>query len=194
MRWVLASGSPRRRELLTQIGISYEVCPSDADENIGSYEAPELVRRLALLKGRSVASQQPDACIISADTVVAAPDGEILGKPKDRSDACRMLRELSGKPHTVYTGVCVLRTDGSRNMVREDCRVCATRVYFRNLSDAEIERYVDSGEPMDKAGAYGIQGRGAVLIERIEGDYFNVMGLPLCTLADMLREAGIGDF
>ena len=194
MRWVLASGSPRRRELLTQIGISYEVCPSDADENIGSYEAPELVRRLALLKGRSVASQQPDACIISADTVVAAPDGEILGKPKDRSDACRMLRELSGKPHTVYTGVCVLRTDGSRNMVREDCRVCATRVYVRNLADAEIERYVDRGEPKDKAGAYGIQGRGAVLIERIEGDYFNVMGLPLCTLADMLREAGIGDF
>lgn len=194
MKWILASGSPRRRELLTQIGITYEVCPSDADEEIGYYEAPELVKRLASLKGRSVASQQPDACILSADTVVAAPGGEILGKPKDRADACRMLRELSGKPHFVYTGVCVLQTDASCRVVREDCRVCDTRVFFRDLSDAEIERYVDSGEPMDKAGAYGIQGRGAVLIKRIEGDYFNVMGLPLCMLADMLREAGIGVF
>ncbi len=184
---VLASGSPRRRELLRRIGITdFDVVVPDADETCPAGLTPrETVERIARAKAEAAkALTAPEDVVITADTMVFF-GGERLGKPHDEADALRMLRELSGAKHTVCTGVTVRRGDALR------CFTTSTDVWFRALTERELQNYVAGGEPMDKAGAYGIQGLGALLVERIDGDFFNVMGLPLAPLAQALREFGI---
>ncbi len=146
---------------------------------------PELVTALAAAKAReSAAAADADDAVIAADTIVVF-GGRVFGKPHSRAEAAQMLRTLSGNTHEVYTGVCVIRNGA------ELCRSDRSAVTFRPLSEEEIARYIDTGEPMDKAGAYGAQGRGALFVERIDGDFFNVMGLPLCLLGEMLKEQGV---
>lgn len=184
---ILASGSPRRKELLTQIGVKdYRVVVSDVDENVDRDMLPdqmveELSRRKALAVRDTVGD---DALIIAADTVVSL-EGEVLGKPSDETDAFRMLSALSGNRHQVYTGFTVLR--GGEAVTSHEM----TNVTFRELEAQEIMDYIATDEPMDKAGAYGIQGLGAVLISGIEGDYFNVMGLPVYRLGRVLAGFGV---
>ena len=187
---ILASQSPRRRALLRQIGVDdFTVLATDSDESYDPHWSPEeLVSRLSARKAAAAAAQAgPDAIVIAADTMVFL-DHERLGKPADGDDAFRMLSDLSGREHTVRTGVTVRRGDLSRTEVE------ATAVRFRPLTAEEIRRYIATGEPMDKAGAYGIQGLGALLVEGIRGDYFNVMGLPVLRLARMLRGFGVDLF
>ncbi|MBQ4518244.1 MAG: septum formation inhibitor Maf [Clostridia bacterium] len=182
---VLASGSPRRRELLEQIGLPFTVVPSQADETISEGLSPAMVvQSLSLLKAADVArTQSEEALVIGADTVVVLDD-EILTKPQDGQDAAQMLRRLSDRCHSVLTGVTVFRRkDGKSVSVAEE-----TLVYFKKLSDSEIASYVASKEPLDKAGSYGIQGLGGLFIEKIEGDYYNVVGLPLSRLGKLLQE------
>ncbi len=180
---VLASGSPRRRELLAQMGVTeFEVLPARGEETAPAGLAPaDYVTYLARQKAREVAVLRPDHTVIGADTVVVL-DGQVLGKPADRADAVRMLTALSGRAHEVYTGIAVCV--GERELTHAEC----TKVWFRPLTQAEIEAYVDSGEPMDKAGGYGIQGKACVMIRGIEGDYYNVVGLPVCALRQLLSE------
>lgn len=186
-RIILASNSPRRKELLTQIGLSFIVAPADVDENILQGERPEAyASRLALDKARAAAERAGDGIVIAADTIVVV-NGSVLGKPADAADARRMLHLLSGREHSVVTGLAVLDASTGRSAVRTS----VTKVLFRDLSQREIDAYVATGEPLDKAGAYGIQERGALLVERIEGCYSNVVGLPLSLLGGMLREFGI---
>lgn len=183
---ILASGSPRRKQLLAQMGIeTFRVISSDADETVEPGLSPaRIVEILSTRKAEAVADHaKPGGLVIAADTIVAL-DGAVLGKPNDGLEAFRMLSALSGRRHQVYTGVTLLR-DGERRTEHE-----VTTVTFRELTQDDITRYIATGEPMDKAGAYGIQGYGALLVERIEGDYFNVMGLPVCRLGRML--AGMG--
>ena len=183
---VLASGSPRRYELLKMIGIDdFRVVPDTTDEVIMPFLSPEeTVCNIALQKATNVSrSCEADDMIIAADTLVYL-DGNPMSKPADADDAANMLRALSGRRHTVFTGIALLRRNDSVTHAEK------TEVYFRKLSDSEILAYVKTGEPMDKAGAYAAQGRGAIFVERIEGEFFNVMGLPLCRLAIMLREFG----
>ena len=184
-RVVLASASPRRRQLLDLVGIPHEVRPANIDETMRSREAPRRhAERLAREKASAIAARDPDLITIGADTVVVV-NRKVLGKPKDVADATRMLSMLSGREHTVITAVAVSRGKKLRSAVEE------VRVRFRRLRDDEIEAYVATGEPMDKAGAYGIQGYGATIVERIEGDYFAVMGLPLVRLVGLLRDVGV---
>ena len=187
MAIILASQSPRRRELLGQMGISdFIIRPAQGEEKAAPGLSPaQLVEALSLQKGVEVAaSAAPGDLVISADTVVAV-DGRVLGKPHSREEAAAMLASLSGRTHTVYTGVTVCR-DGDVLTEHE-----ATAVRFRILTPGEIAAYVATGEPMDKAGAYGIQGYGALLVEGIEGDYCNVVGLPVCRLGRMLARFGV---
>ncbi|WP_297200763.1 Maf family protein [uncultured Flavonifractor sp.] len=187
MELILASKSPRRRALLEQMGVrSFRVVTPDIDEHMDRDLPPaELVRQISEEKARAVAAQVgPDAIVIAADTVVAL-DGAVLGKPADQEEAFRMLSILSGCRHQVYTGLTVLRGEQVYSVWEE------TAVTFRSLTGEEIEAYIATGEPMDKAGAYGIQGYGALLIEGISGDYYNVMGLPVCRLGQILGELGI---
>lgn len=186
MRIVLASGSPRRKELLEMLGLEFEICPARGEESVQEGLSPEeTVISLASEKAREVSARFPgDTVVIAADTVVCA-EGELLGKPRDRADAVRMLKLLSGRSHYVYTGVCVMC--GGVSLAEAE----ATEVRFRAVSDEEINAYADTGEPMDKAGAYGIQGKASVLIEGINGDYYNVMGLPLCRLGGILKTIGV---
>ncbi|HOL09359.1 MAG TPA: Maf family protein [Bacillota bacterium] len=180
----LASASPRRAELLKQVGLSFRVVPSDVDESLIQHNSPEdLVLQLAKLKAENVAAQIESGYVIGADTVVVL-DEEILGKPRGTTEAITMLTMLSGKEHSVYTGLAVI--DLPENRVFAE--VVETKVKFRELSQKEIEEYVASGEPFDKAGAYGIQGRGAIFVERIDGCYFNVVGLPISKLIVMLQK------
>lgn len=185
MKFVLASASPRRRELLENIGLKFEIMADNSDEEFAENEQPfDTVKRLAKQKALNVAGKvQSDAIIIGADTVVSI-DGKILGKPKDETEAEEMLSLLSGRRHTVFTGIAVIEKSSGR--IVSDFE--ATDVKFRELSREEIKEYVRSGEPMDKAGAYGIQNLGALLIEGIDGDYFNVVGLPLCKLGIILKQ------
>lgn len=185
MRIVLASGSPRRFELLKSLGLNFDVYRPDADESMKNGEAPhELCIRLSRLKAESGAKKFPDSLIIAADTIVVIDD-LILGKPKDRRDAFMMLKRLQGRWHEVITGISICM---KKNILSHDEH---TRVKFRELNDSEIEAYVSTGECDDKAGAYAVQGYGSLLVERIEGDYFNVVGLPLCSLGRMLNVFGI---
>lgn len=187
MELILASKSPRRRALLEQMGVrSFRVVTPDIDEHMDRDLPPaELVRQISEEKARAVAAQVgPDAIVIAADTVVAL-DGAVLGKPADQEEAFRMLSILSGCRHQVYTGLTVLRGQQVYSVWEE------TAVTFRSLTGEEIEAYIATGEPMDKAGAYGIQGYGALLIEGISGDYYNVMGLPVCRLGQILGELGV---
>jgi septum formation protein len=183
-RVILASASPRRRELLTLVGIDHEVRPMDIDESYLAGETPPAhAERLA--RGKATAVGEADAVVIGSDTIVVV-DGDVLGKPRDREHAAEMLRRLSGRSHTVMTGVAV-RWQGQLASGLEEVGVT-----FRALTDDEIERYIDTSEPMDKAGAYGIQGYGATIVERVDGDYFAVMGLSLIHLTRLFRELGLG--
>ena len=187
MNIVLASGSPRRSALLRMIGISdFKIIPDTAEEEIVPGLSPELtVCKIALEKAKNVSrSCNPDDLIIAADTLVYL-EGYPISKPANSDEAADMLRLLSGRQHSVYTGVALLKEN--LHTTGAEC----TSVFFRELSDMEILTYINTGEPMDKAGAYGAQGRGAVFIERIEGDFFNVVGLPLCRLTAMLRNYGL---
>jgi nucleoside triphosphate pyrophosphatase len=180
-RLVLASASPRRRELLERIGVAFEVRPADLDETPRAGEEPStLARRLAADKARAVAADADGAWVLGADTVVDL-DGVTFGKPADDVDAGRMLRTLAGRTHLVHTGVAVCRPDGT--LVTE---VVTTSVTFAELSDEVIAWYVATGEPADKAGAYGLQGIGGALVERIDGSVSNVLGLPLTTVRRLL--------
>lgn len=183
---VLASQSPRRQELLTQMGLSYRLHAVDIDEHMDRKLAPgPLVETISREKAAACAALEgPESLIIAADTVVAW-NGEVLGKPANEAQAAEMLSHLSGQSHQVYTGFTVRR--GEKSVTRSEC----TQVTFRPLSPEEIAAYVATGEPMDKAGAYGIQGLGSLLVEGIRGDYFNVMGLPVCLLGQTLKEFGI---
>lgn len=189
MKIILASGSPRRKELLAQAGYDFIIEVSDADENIQAPHPGELVEELSHRKAEAVAGQHQDAedavTVIGADTVVAI-DGKVLGKPDGEEGAVKMLRSLSGRTHQVYTGVSLLLLSDGHLIAEEKFHVY-TDVTMREMTDEEIRWYVSTGEPMDKAGAYGIQGRAAVFISGICGDYYNVVGLPLCELVSRLR-------
>ena len=181
---VLASSSPRRIELLKTAGLEFTVCPAQGDEILDPALPPEKAAvEVARAKAREVAERFPEDCVVGADTIVLA-GGKILGKPKDKAQAAAMLRALSGRSHFVLTSVCLLKNG-------EEISFCQkTKVHFYPLSDEEIRSYIDSGEPMDKAGAYGIQGLGCVLVESIEGDYFNVMGFPVARVVREIRRLG----
>lgn len=181
---VLASSSPRRKELLERLSIPFTIFSPDVDETVNEELLPsDLVITLALRKARKVAESQSHSCIIGSDTVVVN-QGKVLGKPVDRESAKQMLLNLSGTTHTVYTGVAVIFNDTINTFYEK------TDVTFWNLSDEEIEQYLDSGEPFDKAGAYGIQGQGSLLVKSIHGDYYSVVGLPIGRLSRELRNMG----
>ena len=184
MNLILASASPRRQELLKLFGVPFTVRVADIDETMDfSRPAYEEVARVSRLKALAVARNDEDV-VIAADTIVVC-EGRVLGKPKDEADAAATLKLLSGRDHQVMTGCTVLCGDRIESFTE------VTDLHFRELSDREIARYVASGEPMDKAGSYGIQGYGSMLVEGISGDYFNVVGLPVCLLGRMLAQFGI---
>ena len=208
-RIILGSASPRRRELLEQIGIEFEIVVSDAREHYKSTRPEEIVRELALMKAEHVAKEVErrekeraeqasiprldtgeahlrNVVILGADTIVVR-DGQILGKPSDEEAAFSMLKSLQGRMHQVYTGVAVLNFDGSGSL-RTISHAVETKVYVHEMTDEEIRRYIAAGESMDKAGAYGVQGRFAAYIDRIEGDYYNVVGLPVAYLYHTVKE------
>ena len=173
---ILASASPRRRELMELAGYDFEVICADIVEVVPENAQPQdVVMSLALQKAQAVAAEYENAVVVGSDTVVAL-DGKILGKPHSEQEACEMLRSLSGRTHKVFTGVAIVGGGKVENFFDE------TDVEFYPLDDGEIRKYVATGEPMDKAGAYGIQGKGAVLVKKINGDFFNVMGLPISKL------------
>lgn len=180
--FILASQSPRRQELLRLITEDFEICAADVDESIGAGASPgEAVMMLARKKAGAVSERYPNDVVIGADTVVAL-GGKILGKPRDEAGAADMLRMLAGKTHTVFTGVCIIKSGGETTFFE------VTEVEFSGMSEDEIMEYVRTGEPYDKAGAYGIQGRASLFIPKISGDYYNVMGLPVSALYRKLRE------
>lgn len=190
---ILASASPRRQELLTQVGLSYTVIPSMCEEKITKTAPDEVVKELSCQKAQDVAaklSEEGEALVIGADTVVSC-DGKILGKPSSKEDAVSMLSMLQGRSHRVYTGVTMLYRSASDTQWETATFAECTKVVFYPMSEEEIRRYVDTKEPMDKAGAYGIQGKCAAFIERIEGDYNNVVGLPVARVCLWLRKRGI---
>ena len=187
---VLASGSPRRREMLENLGAEFVVRPVDIDESPLDGEQPEpYVLRLARAKA-AACPRTEQQIVLAADTIVAL-DGELLGKPRDDADAGRMLRRLSGREHEVLTGVAVVVDREPSGEPLRVAEVERTRVRFNELSEAEIEWYVATGEPLDKAGAYAVQGLGALFVERLEGNYSNVVGLPLPLTYRLLARAGL---
>jgi septum formation protein len=184
-RVILASASPRRRELLALVGIPHVVEPADIDEAYrDGEEAAEHAERLAREKATTIAARNTDAVVIAADTIVVI-EGLVLGKPRDEADSERMLGLLSGQTHVVLTAVAVAHGERMRSGVE------SVRVTFRRLTRARIRAYIATREPMDKAGSYGIQGYGATLVERIDGDYFAVMGLALARMIDLLTDLGV---
>jgi septum formation protein len=184
---ILASASPRRKELLEKIRLKFEIDPSDCEEDINpEFDPQEIVQQLSIIKAKSVAARHKNALIIAADTIGVMGD-KILGKPHTEDEACKMLHEISGKSHLVITGFSILDTTTNKIVTG----IVNTRVYIKKLTGQEIDAYVKTGEPLDKAGAYAIQGIGAVIVEKIEGDYYNVMGLPLNALTEALKEFGI---
>ena len=185
LKVVLASSSPRRRELLRLIGVEHEVIPADIDESHFPGEKPEAhAERLARTKSEAIAAERAQSLVIGADTIVVV-DQHILGKPRDVADAARMLRMLSNRSHIVMTAVAVTHAGRTLSLVEK------VTVNFRDLTDDDIARYIATGEPMDKAGAYGIQGYGATIVRRIDGDYFAVMGLSLVRLVDLMTQLGV---
>jgi septum formation protein len=183
---VLASASPRRRELLASLGVAFEVVPSHVDETLDAVPLPEAVARLALRKARAVAATRHAALVLAADTVVVI-DGRVLGKPTDAADARTMLAALRGRTHEVMTGVAVVEAASGRHAVD----TVVSRVTMRAYTDAAIEAYVVGGEPLDKAGAYAIQGEGGALVGRLIGSRSNVVGLPLPATAALLARFGV---
>ncbi len=184
---ILASQSPRRKALLDQIGLLFEVHVSDFDESLVILENPvALVEQLSLEKAKTVAKKYSDAIIIGSDTVIVL-DNKIIGKPKDAVDAKKILQSLSGKVHMVVTGLTVIDTATNKTITTSEKAL----VTIRDLSDKEIDAYVATGEPLDKAGAYGIQEKGGMFIPKVEGDYFTVVGLPMPKLVVILKEFGV---
>jgi len=184
---ILASASLRRKELLGKIGLKFEVEPSNYEEDITPKLKPhELAKSLSFEKAKVVASSHKNALVIAADTFIVFK-GKILGKPQTETQAKKMLETINGKPHSVITGFTIIDTENNKAISKS----VETKVYIKRLTSNEVDAYVKSGEPLDKAGAYAIQGLGSVIVEKIEGDYFNVIGLPLSALADSLKEFGI---
>lgn len=182
---VLASQSPRRKELLSLITEDFKVCPAKGEEVISSDSTPEeTVMQLAYAKAEEVRRQYPDDTVIGSDTIVVY-DGQILGKPADENDAFRMLKMLSGHTHSVFTGTSVLSGE------KENTFFCETKVTFYDLTDDEIKKYMETKEPYDKAGAYGIQGYGALIVKEITGDYYTVMGLSVGELSRALKKMNV---
>ena len=183
--FILASQSPRRRELLAMLGLEFEIVTADIDEAMNPALSPaEAVAQVCQKKAETVGQNHPGQLIVAADTIVVVDD-QILGKPKSEQAAREMLHLLSGRAHTVMTGFCLWQ-DG-----RAEVHVEQTHLRFRPLNDEEIDAYVATGSPLDKAGAYGIQDQASIFVERLDGDYYNVMGLPLCALANSLRRWGV---
>lgn len=184
---ILASASPRRKELLEKLGLKFKVEPSNSEEHVRYELAPhELAKALSLEKAKAIAQRYKDVIIIAADTLIVF-EGRILGKPHTGTEAKEILKTLNGKPHSVITAFTIVDTEANKTISRS----VETKVYLRKLSSDEIDAYVKSKEPLDKAGAYAIQGLGSMIVEKIEGDYFNVVGLPLSALAESLKELGI---
>lgn len=184
---VLASVSPRRKQLLKKLGIDFIVVPSNIEEHLNPRLKPRSqVEELALQKAEAVAPQFPDAIILAADTLVALGD-EVIGKPQDEQDAKRMLKKLRGRMHTIVTGFVLFETVSKRTIIKS----VETKVWFRKISPSEISNYLEKEKPYDKAGAYAIQDLGAIFIEKIEGDYFGAVGLPLYALAKELKKLDI---
>lgn len=191
IRLVLASTSPRRRDLLSALGLHFQVVPANIDEGVADDESPVAhVKRLALAKALQVSEKIPDLWVLGADTIVVK-DKQILGKPRDEQEAKRMLSMLSHATHTVYTGYALVH---ARHPEKVKIQYARSSVRIRGLTTEEIAAYVRTGEPMDKAGAYAVQGIGAAIVERVSGSYTNVVGLPLCEVAQELKELGIFDF
>lgn len=187
MKIILASQSPRRKKLLEQLSLQFKVIPSSVNENVKETDPVKLVENLAFQKACDVSKTNPDSLTIGSDTVVVYND-KILGKPENRDQASKMLNELSGKQHFVYTGVALIETDHQSSIVNSLNFSEATKVYFSKLTQSEIDAYIESGSPFDKAGSYGIQDDwGAVFVKRIEGDFYNVVGLPINRLYSELK-------
>jgi len=184
MNIILASASPRRKELLKQMGICFEICPSKKEEIVNTRQPKKLVEHLSLQKARDVAEEKENSIIIGADTVVACQN-RILGKPNSKEEAFHMLKLLEGKSHEVYTGVAMIKQIGNQSMVKTF--VEETKVFVYPMTDDEIYTYIETGESMDKAGAYGIQGKFGIFIQKISGDYNNVVGLPIARLYHELQ-------
>lgn len=182
---ILASASPRRKEILENFGFSFKTIVKNIDETSDKTRAEEKILEIAEKKARAVAKDFPDENVVGADTVVVV-DGKILGKPKDEKEASAMLKSLSGRSHEVITAFSFINLN--KNISYSECEV--TKVYFKNLTDSEINWYINTKEPMDKAGAYGIQGKGAFFVEKIEGDFFSVMGFPLGRFVRFLNKTG----
>ncbi|SFA48037.1 septum formation protein [Anoxybacillus pushchinoensis] len=188
MQLVLASSSPRRKQLLRMLGLPFDILVSDVDESFDDNLSPsEIVQQLAHKKAYAVWQQVSDACVIGADTIVVC-EGDVLGKPASEQDAFRMLKRLSGKTHEVWTGVAICTTNTCVTFAEK------TDVTFWPLSDEDIWAYIATKEPLDKAGAYGIQQRGALFVQKIDGDYFSVVGLPIAKLARELKKFGFCPF
>jgi len=184
---ILASASPRRKELLEKIGLKFEAEPSDYEEYLPSEGEPhELAKKLSLEKAERVARRHKKAIVIAADTFLVFR-GKLLGKPRNEAEAKEMLKALNGTSHSVITGFSIVDKDNKKILTKS----VETKIYLRKLTAKEIDAYVKSKEPLDKAGAYAIQGLGSVIVEKIEGDYFNVIGLPLSALAESLKEFGV---
>ncbi|MBQ2879478.1 MAG: septum formation protein Maf [Anaerotignum sp.] len=185
MKLILASASPRRKELLAKTGLAFDIIPAKGEEHITKTIPAEVVMELSLQKAKEIADKQTEECIvIGSDTVVAKGD-EIMGKPKDREDAFRMLEMISDDCHQVYTGVSIIRTGENAETITFAEK---TDVYLYPISEADINAYIESGDPMDKAGAYGIQGDFAIHVKGIEGDYYNVVGLPIGRVYQELKK------
>jgi len=182
---ILASGSPRRRELLAKMGYTFEICTPDVDEHVAGH-ARDIVHTLARRKARAAAAHYTDGVIIASDTLVSL-DGAPLGKPADAKEAHAMLAALSGREHEVFTGVCVMDAKTGRS----EARTVRTGVTFREISAAEIDAYIATGEPMDKAGAYAIQGGAAPFVAKLDGEYENVVGFPVVEVGEMLKAFGL---
>ncbi len=186
-RIILASASPRRKELLEKLGLTFEVEPSNYEEDMHSgLEPHEFAQKTSLEKAKAVAQKHDNAIVIAADTFIVL-GGQILGKPHTENNAREMLAAISGKSHSVITGFSIIDTDKNKMLSKS----VETKVHIKKMTSAEIHAYVKSKEPLDKAGAYAIQGSGAVFVERIEGDYFNIIGLPLGALTEALKEFNI---
>ncbi|AQS59964.1 Maf family protein [Desulforamulus ferrireducens] len=184
---ILASASPRRQELLANLGLNFEIKISDVDESLDEQTPPaQQVEQLAERKARAVAAQLTQGLVIGADTLVTL-NNQVLGKPKDRREAIEMIKQLQGRSHEVYTGLAVIDAATDKAVITHQ----ATAVRFKSLTMEQIERYVDTGEPYDKAGAYAVQGKASVFIDSIRGCYFNVVGLPVAKLADVLKVFGV---
>ncbi|MCR1849506.1 Maf family protein [Paeniclostridium sordellii] len=183
MNIILASGSPRRREILANTNAKFDVLTSDVDERIFKFEEPtQLVLRLAFEKCMDIAINNPESLVIGADTIVVL-DNEILGKPKNEDEAFDMLSKLSNREHQVITGMSIVNIENNKKIV--DYTI--SNVKFKNLTDQDIRDYISTGECLDKAGSYGIQGYGTLLVKEIQGDYFNIVGLPISKLSDILK-------